>query len=95
MMVKNLWLGILEASTILIHMKLRVRIVGVTIPPYNSQEMEKYCAKILEVLEKNDNLISIIQALISLLDSNAEKLDLSDRKLFERNETTDFLLSVV
>lgn len=76
-------------------MLLRVSIAGLDTPKQNSVEMEKYCKKILNVLNDNTQLIKKIKELISLLDKNSNKLNLSDRKLFERKETTEILLSMI
>lgn len=76
-------------------MLLRIKIAGKEIPQYNSNSMEQYCTKILEVLNDNDRLIEVVNDLIKLLDDNSDKLNLSDRKLFEKKETTDYLLSII
>ncbi len=40
----------------------------------------------MSILKDNERLIFIINELIQLLDKNSGKLDLEDRKLFERKE---------
>ena len=76
-------------------MLLRIKLAGKDIPQYNSSSMDNYCEKILNVLNNNEQLIKEINMLIKLLDDNSDKLDLTDRKLFERKETTELLLSII
>ena len=76
-------------------MLLRIRIAGEKLPQFNSSDMDKYCDKIIDTLTDNEKLILVINDLIQLLNANATKLDLGDRKLFERKETTDYLLSII
>lgn len=76
-------------------MLLRISISGEKLPQFNSSEMDKYCAKIINILTDNEKLLIVINNLIQLLDENSAKLDLGDRKLFERKETTDYLISII
>lgn len=76
-------------------MLLRISVAGKELPQFNSKKMEDYCQKILSVLLDNNLLLKQIQKIIKIFDDNSDLFDLTDRKLFERKETTDLLLSLV
>ncbi|MDD3027313.1 MAG: AIPR family protein [Erysipelotrichaceae bacterium] len=76
-------------------MLFRIKIAGAKMPQFNSADMEKYCNKLLDILNDAEKFLQNVNELIVLLDANASKLDLADRKLFERKETTDYLLSII
>lgn len=77
------------------HMLLLFRqiIFNNEMPRFNSSEMEKKCKKMIDYLESND--VQIFLDIIELMKENEDKLDISDRKLFERKETTDYLISII
>lgn len=63
-------------------------------PKYNnSNKMEAYCEKIRAVLNNHERCVNIYNAIIQFILSQDTKIDLSDRKVFERKETTTFLLT--
>lgn len=63
-------------------------------PKYNnSKKMEDYCEKIRVVLNDCEKCLNIYNAIIQFILSQDTKIDLSDRKVFERKETTTFLLT--
>lgn len=62
-------------------------------PQFNSAEMEKKCKKMVDYL--NDNNLEIFNDIIDMINNNSERLDIADRKLFERKETTDCMLELV
>lgn len=63
------------------------------IPKFNSADMERKCQKMIDYLNEND--IGIFEDIIKIIKDNPEKLDISDRKLFERKETTDILRNLI
>ena len=63
------------------------------IPNFNSAEMERKCQKMIEYLDNNDT--RIFDDIIDMIKNNPEKLDILDRKLFERKETTDQLVALI
>ena len=63
------------------------------IPNFNSAEMERKCQKMIDYLVNNDT--RIFNDIIDMIKNNPEKLDILDRKLFERKETTDQLVALI
>lgn len=74
-------------------MLLRIIIAGKELPKFNQRKMETYCKKILDVLNKNEKCIKYFRLIINFIDLQKEAIDLTDRKTFERKETTDYLLN--
>lgn len=63
-------------------------------PKYNnSNKMEYYCEKIRKVLNDEEKCQLIFNKIIEFILSKDTEIDLSDRKLFEKKETTDYLLN--
>ena len=55
--------------------------------------MERKCQEMLKVLEENNT--AIFEDIINVIRDNSEKFDMTDRKLFERKETTDNLKKAI
>lgn len=59
---------------------------------HNAKKVDKFCGKIQKVLNDPAKCLEYFAKITAYIDSKKE-LDISDRKLFERKETTDVLLS--
>ena len=59
---------------------------------YNSKKMDTFCGKIQKVLNDPTKCLAYFKKIIEFIESQAE-LDIDERKLFERKETTAILLS--
>ncbi len=75
-------------------MLFRIYISGKDVPRFNENRMEKYCKKIIDVLSNDEKCNIIFSKIIDFIASQKE-IDFSDRKTFERKETTDFLLKKI
>lgn len=73
-------------------MLLRLIVSGSDMPNFNARKMETYCNKILDVLNDDAKCLSYFDGIISFIANEAD-LDLTDRKTFEKKESTDVLLS--
>lgn len=61
-------------------------------PQLNSREMEKFCNKILELINNQNLFLEKINNYIKFIsESQDDKYKITDRKLFERKETTEYL----
>lgn len=54
--------------------------------------MEKYCQKLLDVLEDDNKCEKTFKTIVDYIVSKGEEIDIENRKSFERKETTDYLL---
>lgn len=78
-------------------MLFRIVLSKEELPRFNSKNMEKYCQYLLDIL--NDDLKCeeifkiIVNFIVEILDNS--EIDITDRKCFERKETTDYLISKV
>ena len=61
-------------------------------PNFNAKKMEQYCQKILNVLNDSEKCKAYYSAIVKYIVEKSG-LDLTNRKTFERKETTDVLLS--
>lgn len=60
-------------------------------PRFNQKKMEGYCQKILEVLQNDIKCEKIFKGIVDFIVSKGDEIDISNRKCFERKETTSFL----
>lgn len=74
-------------------MLFKIIIFNNDIPKFNSADMERKCQEMLKVLEENNT--AIFEDIINVIRDNSEKFDMTDRKLFERKETTDNLKEAI
>ena len=58
---------------------------------YNSKNMDKFCKKVQIVLNDPEKCLEYFQRIVNLFDSITE-VDFTERKVFEKKETTDILL---
>lgn len=71
-------------------MLFRLKVAGPVMPEFNnSKKMIAYCKPIIEILNDSERALRVFEDVISLI---KEKINLDDRKAFERKETTDLLL---
>lgn len=76
-------------------MLLKYVVAGKDVPKqFNSKKMEKYCEKILDVLNNEEESILVFSNLLSFI-ADLKSIDYNDRKVFEKKETTDKLLSEI
>ncbi len=72
-------------------MIFRLIVGGYQKPKNNARDMEKYCQKILNVLN-SDDCVEIFKKIIAYIIS-FDTINLEDRKVFERKETTTIILA--
>ena len=72
-------------------MLFRIYISGKKVPRFNANAMEEYCQKIIDILQDDSRYSMIFSKIIDFI-AEQESIDFSDRKTFERKETTDYLL---
>ena len=76
-------------------MLLKYVVAGKDVPKqFNSKKMEKYCENILSVLNDEEKCVKIFSKLLIFI-SNLNTIEYNDRKVFEKKETTDKLLSEI
>lgn len=63
------------------------------LPRFNSAEMERKCQRMVDYL--NSGNVEIFNDIIGVMKNNPDKFDISDRKLFERKETTENLVNLI
>lgn len=63
-------------------------------PKFNQKKMEDYCQKILDVLQDDVKCEKIFKGIIDFIILNGDKIDITNRKSFERKETTSYLESM-
>ena len=73
-------------------MLFRIVIANEELPKFNQRKMERYCQKLLNVLEDDSKCEQIFKAIVDYIVSKGEDIDIENRKSFERKETTDYLL---
>lgn len=61
---------------------------------YNAKKMDTFCAKIQKVLNDQDKCIAYFTKIVNYIEA-LDMLDLNERKLFEKKETTEILLANV
>lgn len=60
-------------------------------PRFNQKKMETYCQKLLDVLQDDTKCERIFKGIVEFIVSKGTEIDISNRKCFERKETTSFL----
>lgn len=76
-------------------MLLKYVVAGKEVPKqFNCKKMEKYCDKILDVLNNEEKCIQIFDSILRFI-ADLKTIDYDDRKVFEKKETTDKLLSEI
>nr|WP_319489358.1 AIPR family protein [uncultured Caproiciproducens sp.] len=65
------------------------------LPKFNSKKMEDYCKNLLHILNDEDKYTSLFTNIVDFIVAQNGGIDVSDRKCFERKETTDYLLSKI
>lgn len=73
-------------------MLFRIFVAGKKVPKFSGNKIESYCKKILDVLYDDEKCEFLFSAIIEFISKQME-IDFSDRKTFERKETTDYLLA--
>lgn len=59
-------------------------------PKYlNSQAMEKYCQIILDTLNSEEECEELFKIIVEFIVSKDQDIDISNRKYFEKKETTE------
>lgn len=76
-------------------MLLKYIVAGKDVPKqFNSKKMEKYCEKILTLLQDEEKCISVFNKVLSYI-ANMKSIEYNDRKVFEKKETTEKLLKEI
>lgn len=57
--------------------------------------MKEYCQNLLDILIDEEKYTRLFTSIVDFIVAQNSKIDVSDRKCFERKETTDYLLSKV
>lgn len=71
---------------------LKLEIFNNNNPYPNSREMENLCKKILDVVNNQNHFIKIVKKYMKFIsESTDDRINIEDRKLFERKETTEYL----
>lgn len=76
-------------------MLFRMSVAGYDVPRFNSKKMEAYCQSMIDVLNDEEKTETIFGKIIDFIVSKDGEIDISNRKCFERKETTDYLLNKV
>lgn len=66
-----------------------------SIPRFNSKKMEEYCQNILSILNNEEVYTGLFVKIVKFIELQDEKIDIMDRKCFEKKETTDYLISKI
>lgn len=76
------------------HVMMLFRIVmsNGDMPRFNQKKMETYCEHLLDILKNDDRCEKIFSAIVDYIVSKGQKIDIDNRKSFERKETTDYLI---
>lgn len=72
-------------------MLFRMVVCEESMPRFNQKKMEDYCQKLLEVLQDDTRCEKIFKGIVEFIVSKGDEIDISNRKCFERKETTLFL----
>lgn len=76
-------------------MLIKYIVAGKDVPKqFNSKKMERYCEKILEVLNDEEKSILTFDSILQYI-AAYDAIDYNDRKVFEKKETTDKLLGEI
>lgn len=74
-------------------MLFRMVVSDEEMPKFNQRKMETYCQKILNILQNDEKCEKIFVGIVNYIVSEGDKIDISNRKSFERKETTSYLES--
>lgn len=72
-------------------MLFRMVVSNEEMPRFNQKKMETYCQKILDVLQDDEMCEKIFHGIVDFIVSKGDEIDITNRKSFERKETTVFL----
>ncbi|MDG1632681.1 AIPR family protein [Bacillus cereus] len=72
-------------------MLARLKVAGNDMPEFNSKKITTYCKPLLEVLGDSEKYQTLFEEIIDIIEK--APINLEDRKVFEKKETTDILLS--
>ncbi|MDP3148255.1 MAG: AIPR family protein [Ignavibacteria bacterium] len=71
-------------------MLFRMIVNNEQLPGFNSNDLDKYCSKILEVLNDNDQSLEVFSKVINILDESG--IDINNQKLLYQKSSTDTLI---
>lgn len=74
-------------------MLFRMVVSAEEMPRFNQRKMEGYCQKLLEVLQDDARCEKIFKGIVDFIISKGDEIDITNRKCFERKETTLLLES--
>lgn len=74
-------------------MLFRMVVSNEEMPKFSQHKMETYCQNILNILLDDEKCEKIFVGIVSFIVSKGKKIDISNRKCFERKETTSYLES--
>ena len=72
-------------------MLFRMVVCEEDMPRFNQKKMEAYCQKLLDVLQDDTKCEKVFKGIVEFIVSKGTEIDISNRKCFERKETTSFL----
>jgi len=73
-------------------MILRLIVCDEELPRFSAKKMEPYCEKLLKILNNSDQCKAYFSAIVKYI-TEESGLDITNRKTFERKETTEILIS--
>ncbi len=65
------------------------------IPKFNSKQMEGYCQNLLNILNDEEKCTNYFTKIVAFIVEQDSEINITDRKCFEKKETTDYLLTKV
>ncbi len=74
-------------------MLFRMVVSNEEMPRFNNRKMETYCQNILNILQDDEKCEKIFVGIVNFIVSKGDEIDISNRKSFERKETTLYLES--
>lgn len=74
-------------------MLFRLVVCDNKMPKFNSKIMEKYCQKLLSALENDIECERLFKGIVAFIVSKGDDIEITNRKCFERKETTELLES--
>ncbi|OEF98950.1 hypothetical protein BHF71_10590 [Vulcanibacillus modesticaldus] len=74
-------------------MLTRLLVAGSDMPNLNSPKIREYCKPLTELLLDNEKSLAVFENIIEKIKKSG--IDLGDRKVFEKKETTDILLRIL
>ncbi len=73
-------------------MLFRILASSEEMPRFNAKKMEKYCQKLLDILNNDVECERYFGAIVNYIISVGEEIDLENRKCFERRETAKYFM---